>query len=356
MPPNSHIDYKLGTSNFSSNGRGVETPEGFTEGRGTTTYRDSLEGWAPGAIFKVTATAVAGSQTYVNQGSKTSATWVEVADAGVAGGFSLTGTQAVTGAGKIVLVDNNEITFGTGSDVKMEFDGTSFNIAPLTGMWADCPLIQYANGMAFAYEVYDDFMSAPDVTNLWTADNVGTGTTVYDPASLGGVLLMTCQATTDNACEQLTRKGAGFFLAAGKTIWYETRLKIVGDIQSEFACGLVADGEDLTAVADVLAADGVGFSSQDASLALALTASKGGTDTGASAGIHTMVSGTYVTMGFKIDGVTSITPYINGAAGTPITATIPDDEHLAPYFLVRNGDGTTQQVLHVDYVKVVQLR
>ncbi|KKL04594.1 hypothetical protein LCGC14_2614490, partial [marine sediment metagenome] len=108
--------------------------------------------------------------------------------------------------------------------------------------------------------------------------------------------------------------------------------------------------------ADVLAADGVGFSSQDASLALALTASKGGTDTGASAGIHTMVSGTYVTMGFKIDGVTSITPYINGAAGTPITATIPDDEHLAPYFLVRNGDGTTQQVLHVDYVKVVQLR
>jgi len=223
-------------------------------------------------------------------------------------------------------------------------------------MWADCPLIHYANGMSLAYEVYDDFISTPDITNLWTADNVGTGTTTYDAATAGGVLLLTCQATTDDASEQLTHKGAGFLLAAGKTIWYETRLKIVGDVQSEHSFGLVADGEDLTAVADVLPADGISFSTQDATLAAALTVSKGGTNTGAVAGVHTLVSGTYVTLGFLIDGVTSVTPYVNGVAGTAATATIPDTEHLAPYFLVRNGDGTTQQVMHVDYVKVVQLR
>ncbi|KKM85347.1 hypothetical protein LCGC14_1290000, partial [marine sediment metagenome] len=175
-------------------------------------------------------------------------------------------------------------------------------------------------------------------------------------ATAGGVLLLTCQATTDDASEQLTHKGAGFLLAAGKTIWYETRLKIVGDVQSEHSFGLVADGEDLTAVADVLPADGISFSTQDATLAAALTVSKGGTNTGAVAGVHTLVSGTYVTLGFLIDGVTSVTPYVNGVAGTAATATIPDTEHLAPYFLVRNGDGTTQQVMHVDYVKVVQLR
>jgi hypothetical protein len=54
--------------------------------------------------------------------------------------------------------------------------------------------------------------------------------------------------------------------------------------------------------------------------------------------------------------VTSITPYVNGVAGTAATATICDDESLAPYFLVRNGDATTTQILDIDYVKVVQLR
>ena len=336
----------LETADFKSAFSGFESPEGLTRGFGTT-VGNGIEGWAPGALFQDTD-ASQGAQIFVNTGTKTTATWTEIADAGVAAGFSLTGSIAATDAG--------DVTFGTGSDVKVAWDGTSFNVAPASGMWANCPLVHYANGMSLAYEVYDDFISTPDVTNLWTADNVGTGTTTYDAATAGGVLLLTCQATTDDACEQLTRKGAGFLLAAGKTIWYETRLKIVGDVQSEHSFGLVADGEDLTAVADVLPADGISFSTQDATLAAALTVSKGGTDTGAVAGVHTLVSGTYVTLGLLIDGVTSVTPYVNGTAGTAATATIPDDEHLAPYFLVRNGDATTQQVLHVDYVKVIQLR
>lgn len=320
--------------------------EGYVFGWGTT-VGNGIQGWAPNAIF-IDTDASQGSGVFTNTGNKTTATWTEIADAGVAGGFAMTGSQAITDAG--------DITFGTGSDVKAQWDGTTFNLAPASGMWANCPLVHYANGMSLAYEVYDDFISTPDVTNLWTAANVGTGTTAYDPAVAGGVLLLTCQATTDDACEQLTRKGAGFLLAAGKTIWYETRIKIVGDVQSEHSFGLVADGEDLTAVADVLPADGISFSTQDATLAAALTVSKGGTDTGAVAGVHTLVSGTWVTLGLLIDGITSVTPYVNGTAGTAATATIPDDEHLAPYFLVRNGDGTTQQIMHVDYVKVVQLR
>ncbi len=312
---------------------GFESPEGFCYGFGTT-VGNGIQGWAPGALF--IDTDAAGLQ-YRNTGTKTAATWTAI-------------------TGQINLLDSEYVEFGTGNDVQLEWDGTTLNLAPPTGMWANCPLIHYANGMSLAYEVYDDFISTPDVTNLWTAANVGTGTTAYDPATAGGVLLLTCQATTDNACEQLTRKGAGFLLAAGKTIWYETRIKIVGDIQSEHSFGLVADGEDLTAVADVLPADGISFSTQDATLAAALTVSKGGTDTGAVSGVHTLVSGTWVTLGFLIDGITSVTPYVNGVAGTAATATIPDDEHLAPYFLVRNGDGTTQQVMHVDYVKVVQLR
>ena len=263
--------------------------------------------------------------------------------------------DTVTVNTQLGLGANDGLIFG--SVVNVNYNGTYMEgNTSSNAAWDACPVKMDPNYMSKAYEVEDDFISTPDVTNLWTAANVGTGTTAYDPAVAGGVVLMTCQATTDDACEQLTHKGAGFLLAAGKTIWYETRLKLVGDIQSEVSFGLVADGEDLTAVADVLPADGVSISNQDGSLANALTCSKDGTDTGAVAAINTMVSGTYVTYGLLIDGVTSVTPYIDGVAGTAATATINDDEAMAPYFLVRNGDGTTQQVLHVDYVRVVQLR
>jgi hypothetical protein len=269
------------------------------------------------------------------------------------------GALTCEGTGAMTLEDGGSITLGTGSDIKLQWNGTTFNIAPAAGMWANCPFIDYANGHAVAYRVFEDFTGGLDKTALtgkWTELSVGTGTQALATDVAGGHLLLTCQATTDNACEQATYISDPFKLAAGKTLWYETRITITGDVQSEHSFGLVALGEDLTAVADVLPADGVSFSTQDASLAVALTASKNGTDTGAVAAVHTLVSGTAVVFGLLIDGVTSITPYIDGVAGTAATATIPDDESLAPYFLVRNGDNVTTQILDVDYVKVVQLR
>ena len=263
--------------------------------------------------------------------------------------------------GDFDLEDNSETRYGTGDDVTIEWDGTRMAAkAAANAMWDGVPSKLDPNYLAGAFDFEDDFyeVDTDAVVGRWAAENVGTGTTTLadDAAGAGGVMLFTCQATTDNACEQLTLVSAPFFLAANKTLYYETRLKIVGDVQSEVSFGLVAKGEDLTAVADVLPADGVSFSSQDGDLAVALTLSKSGTNTGAVAAVHTMVSGTYATFGFKIVGITSCTPYINGVAGTAATATFPNDQSLSPYFLVRNGDGSTQQILHVDYVRVVQLR
>lgn len=264
-----------------------------------------------------------------------------------------------TGTTYLQFPDNAGLKLGAGSDVTLDWDGTRIvTAAAANAMWDDCPIKLDPNYISDFFDFEDDFYEVDTTATVgkYVADNVGTGTTTLADDVAGGVMLLTCQATTDDAAEQLTLVSAPFFLAAGKTLYYETRLKIVGDVQSEVSFGLVAKGEDLTAVADVLPADGVSFSNQDATLATDLTLSKGGVNTGAVAGVHTMVSNTYAVFGFKIDGVTSCTPYINGVAGTAATATFPDDESMSPYFLVRNGDGTTQQVLHVDYVRVVQLR
>ncbi len=247
----------------------------------------------------------------------------------------------------------------TGSDVVLKWDGTRLvGSAAANAMWDDCPSPLDPNYRSQVFELFDDFTNFDPTaaTGHWQEAVVGSGTQALLTDVAGGQLRLSCQASTDNACEQAQYVSDPFKLAASKTLWYETRVKITGDIASEHSFGLLALGEDLKAVADVLPADGVSFSTQNASLAAALTASKGGTDTGAVAGVHTLVTATWVTLGFKIVGLTSITPYVNGVVGTAAVATFPDDQSLAPYFLVRNGDGTTTQILDVDYVRVVQLR
>ena len=259
--------------------------------------------------------------------------------------------------------DNDELRFGdgTGGDVVVKWNATYLEATSLTNpMWAACPSRLDPNFASVAHELFDDFTEYDNTATVgnWTPYEVGTCTDALSDADPGGVVLLTCQATTDDACQQINHTGAPFKLAAGKTLWYEARVRFTGDVtQSEFSIGLCNSGEDLKAVADVLPQDGISFSKQDAVAGTVnCTASKDGTDTGAVAAVHTLVSGAWVVFGFLINGVTSITPYVNGVAKTALTATICDDEQLTPYFLVRNGDATTTEILAIDYVRVVQLR
>ncbi len=409
----------LQTADMPSTAQFFNTPEGYPFGFGTT-VGNGVEGWAPNAIF-VDTDASQGSAVYTNTGTKTTAVWTEIADAGVAGGFVLTDTSAIgfgtdsdflmafdgtnleilpgtddTGtfnigdgttdcdfkwfggaAGDVVsfdvglkmvfldgvdlwLKDNDVLQFGDGNDVIVQWDGTNMVAsAAANAMWDSCPSKLDPNYLQAVLEFEDDMYEIDTTATVgkWIAFNVGTGTTTIEDNVRGGILLLSCQPTTDDGCEQLNLISKPFLLAAGKHLYYEARVQLIGDAtESEVSFGLIAQTEDLTAVGDVLPNDGISFSKQDGATAIDFTASKGGTDTGASAGIDTLASGVYVTYGFYVNGVTNITPYIDGVAGTPITATLPDDSSIGPYFLVRNGDGTTTEVLHVDYVRVVQLR
>ena len=356
--PGHNLENQLENATMSSTARFFNTPEGRTWGHGKT-VGNGVQGWAPGALF-VHTDGAANTWYYRNTGSKTAATWTScnVIPASEVLAFAALGYCSFAGTAYATFADNAYINLGTGSDVQIKWNATYLEAGPASGMWADCPLMGCLPNTASCYEVFDDFFTLDTTATVgdWAAFNVGTGTTTINDDVAGGELAMVCQATTDDACEQLNYVSAPFLLAAGKTLWYEARVKQVGDVQSEVSFGLCALSEDLTAVADVYPQDGISFAHQDASMALALTCSKNGTNTGAVAGVKTMVTGTYATYGLLIDGVTSVTPYINGTAGTAATATINDDESMCPYFLVRNGDATTQQKLYVDYVRVVQLR
>jgi hypothetical protein len=74
---------------------------GHLRGWGTT-VGNGLQNWAPGAIFTDT-NAAQGSQVYVNAGTSTTASWVEIADAGVVGGFTLEATASIAGQGSTIV-------------------------------------------------------------------------------------------------------------------------------------------------------------------------------------------------------------------------------------------------------------
>ena len=252
--------------------------------------------------------------------------------------------------------DDDHIDFGDGNDVRLKWNGTYFEAGPASGMWAGAPSPADPQYNTIAHEFFDDFKI---LRTEWTEaeTDVGSATAVSD--SVGGTVVMTCDATNDDSGISLNWANETFKLAAGKTIWYETYVKAAArkagaDSEIDLSIGLGVV-EDITGTADNFCEDGIAFTVTEGAKVWQITASKSGTNTGTVTTTVDLTAG-WIKLGLLIDGTSTITPYINGTAQTALTTTIPDDQELSPFFMVRNGDATITQTLEVDYVKVVQLR
>jgi hypothetical protein len=266
------------------------------------------------------------------------------------------------------LGDDAALVFGDGSDVTVSWDGTRLVASSAANaMWDNCPSPMDPNYRSQVFEYFDDFnvMDPTATVGGWLLDQGGGAgaTPILLNTVPGGQVQILCAATDDDDGNQLSQVSAPFFLAAGKHLWFETRFRINNQTntdvtESDYYFGLASLNEDLTAVADNLPADGVVFHKDDGDAGtLQCTASLGGVNTSTNADVGTLVDGTWVTAGFYVDGVTSITPYINGVAQTALAATtIPNDTSQGIILGCRNGDATALQSLEVDYVKCVQLR
>lgn len=370
-----NLPYEQRNADYKGNEQIQKTPAGFMTGWGTTTYRDAQENWAPGAIFRVNATAVAGSQTYVNQGTKSSATWVEVGDAGAGGGFALTGTIAGEGSASITLEDSVEIVYGTGSDVKSQWDGTSFNVAPSSGMWANCPLVQYADGFKQAYEFYDDFLTLDVGTGddgMWDLSNTG-GTAVLGAAETsntpgpGGYVTLAASTTDEDwAMMKLSTQQTGApwkISASGKAMWYEVAFTPSSTTTCSYMVGLIsaADTEPITDAtgAENSITDGIYWHTVGGtSTTVLLFSHNDGTEVDVDATAGTLAANTEIVLGFYFDG-TTLTPYVNGVAGDTVLASatnFPNAAGMTPFFSLKTHGTSNAIAMHVDYIKCVQLR
>lgn len=347
------VQNDLETANFESSIRMVKTPEGYCYGIGTT-VGNGVQGWAPGAIF-IDTDAAQGSQVFVNTGSKTSATWTEIADAGVSGGFT--------------MVDSAAIVLGTGSDISITWDGTKLTSGPAAGLWAGAPS-ELSPSPRSHFTFFDDFFEAPLDANLkWLeVDDGSTGTNAVSDI-IGGVGTVVTAAANDDH-HAISSRGESFKLSSTKELWFEARFRVVeaATNQSTWWFGLTSDlttGGMQTAGSGPLGTyDGVLIYKIEGAMAIdAETSNASSQDI--ETGLATFVTNTWTRVGFHVsaDATTAVvTPYFDVSdtaisqmtAGTPMNLTRSglDEMHLVAGI----KSGGSVEPLEIDYIKCVQIR
>lgn len=205
----------------------------------------------------------------------------------------------------------------------------------------------HQNPLVFTY--YNDFFNY--VAADWTVTEIGAGGTEALTAAAGGQLLITTDAL-DNDGVQIQIPAATFYPAAGKDIWFETRIQLVTaakQAESELLVGLA--GIDATILA--APADGIYFTKADADALISATTNVGSAVT-STPGVATLVAATWYRLGFHVKSNTVVEFFVDGVLKATHTAGITA-VGLTPTFAVLNGEaGAT--AWKIDYFMVSQER
>jgi len=235
------------------------------------------------------------------------------------------------------------------------FFDDKYNAAAQAGVWATCPTMAALCDPGMAYSLFEDFDNVQAATLAgWTATQATAGTWTLTDAA-GGVALADSGSSTATQGINVQKLGECFKPAADKDIWYETRVKVVDTYdKAELFIGLSVTDTTIIATSANSSTDHIGWQCVTDDGVLLFTAEKGGT--GATRSAATIAEDTWITLGFHVKGVTSIDQYINGVkTGTAnVTANITVAE-ITPSFVCQSG-GTNDPILHVDYVKCLQIR
>ena len=225
-------------------------------------------------------------------------------------------------------------------------------------IWSQTPLAQINSGaIDEGFGFIDDYLSFND-EGPWVVSNATSGTAVLADAK-GGVLTMDSGAATNDQGVQIQYGGASgadsFIPNANSKIYFEARLKLttIGAGTFDFFLGLSETDTSIITGSANTSSDYIGIQSITADLlAILVTENDGSLTAGGTA--HTFVDGTYVKLGFIVDGVSSITPYVNGVAGDKITTNIAATKPMTPSVVVQSV-ATTQPVGSVDWIACYQV-
>ncbi len=211
----------------------------------------------------------------------------------------------------------------------------------------------------FKYE--DDFFFFDD-TDDWI-DTVSDGGTIDSIDAAGGVLSIASTAN-DNDESYVSSIREAWIFNTTKKVFFQTRIKlteantpdanwIIG-LSDTVSANFLQDGGGGPAASY----DGAVFFKADAVLKIQFETSNGGTQV-TNADVDDFTSAAWVTLAFLYDfndGTTAtITPYVDGVAGTAHALTISGMQEMHVVMGVKAGGGNAETLL-VDYIHVQQER
>jgi hypothetical protein len=226
-------------------------------------------------------------------------------------------------------------------------------LSPL--LWGDAPVSQPGTPTS-GVDYFRDFQDEVDVTtgDGWTlTQSNSTGVIAVEAVAPGGVLQVNSAGAQADDSINAQLKNVAVLPAAGTNIWCEMRLKI-GDATQQWFAGLAAVDTTLMASGAIDdASDKCGFFHQAASTddkVSSITARTTADD--ATADVADVTDDTYMTVGFKITGLTSVEFYVNGVlVETGVTAAnIPNAAMCLSFFA---GYEDAAALLSVDWIKIV---
>jgi len=241
---------------------------------------------------------------------------------------------------------------------KNRYPGT-LGVAPSELLWEDCPWDEISRNPGVGATYFDDYIGVSNTTTAegWVITQTTSGTMLPAAVEGGALLLDTAgHASADDGieCQLLNCR---FLPAAGKTIWFEARVKM-NDATDQYFVGLAAtDTSIIPAGAMDDAVDKCGFVHLAASTDNKISSITSRTsEDDLTADVADNTDATYMTLGFRITGLTSVEFYVNGAlVETCTTAAAIPNSAMCLTLVCKTEDTDADAEMTVDWVKIAQL-
>jgi hypothetical protein len=240
---------------------------------------------------------------------------------------------------------------------RSSFYDPAIQTAHTSGLWQTCPLLEYIHDPSIGTYLNESWSSynAAATTGDYVLTQATAGTAAISSV-YPGTLSIDSGSTTTQQGPNVQRPKAAFVPAAGKDIWAEWYVSFTGvdALNVEAAIGLFEIDTSVIGSSAISTSNGIGWQTLTDDGVLLFDCEKA--TAAATQAATTIVSATKLRLGFYVNGVTSITQYINGVAtGTAVaTANIPIVA-IYPTLAVLSG-GTDQPVLHSHGYRIFQLR
>lgn len=221
-------------------------------------------------------------------------------------------------------------------------------------LWKDCPILEHLHDPSKGTLKDESFTRYDDD---WTLTQATTGAAALSTAD-HGVLEIDSNSTTTAQGANVQQTGGPFFIPKANTdIWFEAHVKVVDTVdKAELFIGLSAVDTTIIAGGVMTSANHIGFLCVTTDGVMVLSSEKAGTPVASTSTGTTLVEATYVSLGFRVKGVTSIQGYINGVkTGDAIATTYVPIVKIIPSF-VCHSDGTNDPILHVAGYRCFQTR